>query len=49
VGAVMFLTVLSFTGPENFFFIAAFYAAIDLIALVFISPFNNLHKSFQKK
>jgi NNP family nitrate/nitrite transporter-like MFS transporter len=48
VGAVMFLTVLSFTGPEKFFIIAAFYAAIVLIALVFISPFNNLHKSFQK-
>jgi len=48
VGAVMFLTVLSFTGPEKFFIIAAFYAAIVLIALFFISPFNNLHKSFQK-
>ena len=48
VGAVMFLTVLSFTGPEKFFIIAAFYAAIVLIALVFINRFNNLHKSFQK-
>ena len=48
VGAVMFLTVLSFTGPEKFFIIAAFYAAIVLIALIFISSFNNLHQSFQK-
>ena len=48
VGAVMFLTVLSFTSPKKFFIIAAFYAAIVLIALIFISPFNNLHKSFQK-
>ena len=48
VGAVIFLTVLSFTGPKKFFIIAAFYAAIVLIALIFISSFNNLHKSFQK-
>ena len=47
VGAVMFLTVLSFTGPEKFFSIAAFYAAIVLIALIFLNSFNNLHKSFQ--
>jgi MFS transporter, NNP family, nitrate/nitrite transporter len=47
VGAVMFLTVLSFTDPENFFSIAAFYAAIVLIALIFLNSFNNLHKSFQ--
>lgn len=48
VGAVMFLTVLSFTGPEKFFIIAAFYAAIVSIALIFLNSFNNLHKSFQK-
>ena len=47
VGAVFFLTVLSFTGPEKFFSIAAFYAAVVLIALIFLNAFNNLHKSFQ--
>ena len=48
VGAVIFLTILSFTSPKNFFIIAALYAAIVLIALIFLNPFNNLHKSFQK-
>jgi NNP family nitrate/nitrite transporter-like MFS transporter len=47
VGAVVFLTILSFTGPEKFFSVAAFYAAIVLISLIFLNPFNNLHKSFQ--
>ncbi|MCH2390398.1 MAG: MFS transporter, partial [Nitrospinales bacterium] len=47
VGAVMFLTVFSFTSPEKFFIISAFYAAIVLIALIFLNSFNNLHKSFQ--
>jgi NNP family nitrate/nitrite transporter-like MFS transporter len=48
VGAVIFLTIMSFTSPKNFFIIAALYAAIVLIALIFLNPFNNLHKSFQK-
>ncbi len=47
VGAVMFLTVFSFTSPEKFFIISAFYAAIVLIALIFLNSFNNLHKSFR--
>ncbi|HIF02165.1 MAG TPA: MFS transporter, partial [Nitrospinaceae bacterium] len=48
VGAVIFLTILSFTSPKKIFIIAALYAAIVLIALIFLNPFNNLHKSFKK-
>lgn len=47
VGAMLFLTVLSFAGPEKFFGIMALYAAIVLLSLIFLNSFNNLHKSFQ--
>jgi len=48
VGAVFFLTTLSYVSPMNFFVIIALYAAIVLISLIFLDPFNNIHKSFQK-
>ena len=48
VGAVFFLTTLSYVSPMNFFVIIALYAAVVLISLIFLDPFNNIHKSFQK-
>ena len=48
VGAVFFLTALSYVSPMNFFVIIGLYAAIVLISLIFLDPFNNIHKSFQK-
>lgn len=47
VGAMLFLTVFSFFGPEIFFSTMALYAALVLLSLVFLNSFNNLHKSFQ--
>ncbi len=47
VGAMLFLTVFSFYGPEIFFGAMASYAALVLLSLVFLNSFNNLHKSFQ--
>ena len=49
IGALAFLTVFSFTTPEKFFGITALYAAIVLLTLIFLNPFNNLHKSFETK
>ena len=48
VGAVVFLTVLSFVSPEKFFIVIAAYAALVLLSLVFLKPFSNLHRSFHE-
>ena len=46
VGAVVFLTMLSFISPEKFFIAIAAYAALVLLSLVFLKPFRNPHHSF---
>ena len=46
VGAVVFLTVLSFVSPEKFFIVIAVYAALVLLSLVFLKPFSSSHRSF---
>ena len=46
VGAVVFLTMLSFVNPNKFFTAIAAYAAFVLLSLIFLKPFKNLHRSF---
>ena len=46
VGAVVFLTMLSFVNPNKFFTAIAAYAAFVLLSLIFLKPFRNLHRSF---
>ena len=48
VGAVVFLTVLSFVSPEKFFIVIAAYAALVLLSLSFLKPFSSLHRSFHE-
>ena len=48
VGAVAFLTVLSFVSSEKFFIVIATYAALVLLSLVFLKPFSVLHRSFHE-
>lgn len=47
VGAVLFLTLLGYSNPEEFFGVMALYALLVLLSLIFINPFNNPHKSFR--
>ena len=48
VGTVIFLTMLSFVNPKQFFIVIAAYAALVLLSLVFLEPFRNLHRSFNE-
>ena len=48
VGAVVFLTMLSFVSPEKFFIVIAAYAALVLLSLVFLNRFSSLHRSFNE-
>jgi len=48
VGAVYFLTLLSFMEAVEFFRWIGAYALFVLISLLFLKSFNNLHNSFLK-
>jgi len=46
VGAVYFLTLLSFVGPQAFFKTISIYAVAVLASLLFLRSFKNLHVSY---
>ena len=46
VGAVFFLTLLSLTGPQQFFHWISGYALAVLVCLFFLKSFKNLHNSY---
>lgn len=46
VGAVLFLTVLSFVSEQTFFKIIGAYALVVLLSLFFLKSFQNLHASY---
>lgn len=48
VGAVYFLTLLSFVSAAEFFKWISAYALFVLMSLMFLKSFNNLHHSFRK-
>lgn len=48
VGAVYFLTLLSFVETAEFFRWISAYALFVLLSLLFLKSFNNLHQSFLK-
>ncbi|MCF8723708.1 NNP family nitrate/nitrite transporter-like MFS transporter [Nitrospina gracilis] len=48
VGAVYFLTLLSFVDASEFFRWISAYALFVLVSLMFLKSFNHLHNSFRK-
>ncbi|MBI4388905.1 MAG: MFS transporter, partial [Nitrospinae bacterium] len=48
VGAVCFLTALSFVGDRTFFKILGLYALFVLITLFFLKSFKILHSSYRQ-
>ena len=48
VGAVMFLTVLSFVSVSVFFYVIAGYALLVTLSLAFLDPFDKPHPSFNR-